>query len=115
MAGQDIEMNAFKLLADAAYLYGEATDGSQGKLSKSIITEILGAFSYKGLYIEDKSPQVGHYKMNGYKINERVITGVSIIIGGDMVYIQLAFDNAMAFFRRCIGDTWSNWRSINIT
>lgn len=32
---QDIAMNAFKVLTDVAYVYGEATDSSQGKIKKS--------------------------------------------------------------------------------
>lgn len=38
---QDIAMNAFKLLTDAAYLYGEATDSSQGKIEKDVFINIL--------------------------------------------------------------------------
>lgn len=41
MAGQDIPMNAFKLLTDAAYLYGEATDSSQGKIEKDVFINIV--------------------------------------------------------------------------
>lgn len=37
----DIEMNAFKLLADAAYIYGEAADGSQVKIKKSDLASVL--------------------------------------------------------------------------
>lgn len=32
---QDIAMNAFKVLTDVTYLYGEAADSSQGKIKKS--------------------------------------------------------------------------------
>ena len=38
---QDIAMNAFKLLTDAAYLYGEATDSSQGKIKKDVFINIV--------------------------------------------------------------------------
>lgn len=38
---QDIAMNAFKLLTNAAYLYGEATDSSQGKIEKDIFINIV--------------------------------------------------------------------------
>mgnify|MGYP003218369927 CR=1 FL=1 len=38
---QDIAMNAFKLLTDAAYLYGEATDSSQGKIEKDVFINIV--------------------------------------------------------------------------
>ena len=37
---QDIAMNAFKVLTDVTYVYGEASDKSQGKIKKS---DLLGA------------------------------------------------------------------------
>lgn len=42
----DIAMNAFKILTDVVYLYGEAADSSQGKIKKStflngILKEII--------------------------------------------------------------------------
>lgn len=44
MAGDDIAMNAFKVLTDVAYVYGEASDSSQGKIGKSdLISKLLAA------------------------------------------------------------------------
>ena len=36
MAGDDIAMNAFKVLTDVVYVYGEANDSSQGKIRRAI-------------------------------------------------------------------------------
>lgn len=38
---QDIAMNAFKVLTDVAYVYGEASDSSQGKIGKSDLMSLL--------------------------------------------------------------------------
>lgn len=43
MAGQDIEMNAFTLATDGAYIYAEATNGSQVKIKKSDLASVLAA------------------------------------------------------------------------
>lgn len=32
---QDIAMNAFQIVTDVAYIYGEKSDSSQGKIKKS--------------------------------------------------------------------------------
>lgn len=39
---QDIAMNAFKVLTDVTYVYGEASDSSQGKIKKGDLAEIMG-------------------------------------------------------------------------
>lgn len=38
----DIAMNAFKVLTDVAYVYGEASDSSQGKIKKSDLANKMG-------------------------------------------------------------------------
>lgn len=44
MAGQDIEMNAFTPATDGAYIYAEATNGSQVKIKKSDLASILKGY-----------------------------------------------------------------------
>lgn len=52
---QDIAMNAFKVLTDVAYVYGEASDSSQGKIKKSdLISLILGTIEKLGIKISTK-------------------------------------------------------------
>lgn len=49
---QDIAMNAFKVLTDVAYVYGEASDSSQGKIKKSdLLSLILGTREKFGIKI----------------------------------------------------------------
>ena len=43
---QDIAMNAFKVLTDVTYVYGEAADSSQGKIKKSdLLSSVLKRMS----------------------------------------------------------------------
>lgn len=45
---QDIAMNQFQIISDAPYVYVELADGSQGKIKKSDLADVL--FNQKGLY-----------------------------------------------------------------
>lgn len=45
---QDIAMNQFQVVTDAAYIYAEAANGSQVKIKKSDLADVL--FNQKGLY-----------------------------------------------------------------
>ena len=56
---QDIAMNAFKVLTDVAYVYGEASDSSQGKIGKSdLISKLLAASGLDKIEIISKSVDV---------------------------------------------------------
>lgn len=53
---QDIAMNAFKVLTDVTYVYGEASDSSQGKIKKSdLLSLILGTREKFGIKISTNS------------------------------------------------------------
>ena len=41
MAGDDIAMNQFQVVTDAAYIYAEAANGSQVKIKKSDFIDIV--------------------------------------------------------------------------
>lgn len=41
MAEQDIKMNQFPIVTDAAYIYAEAANGSQVKIKKSDLVELI--------------------------------------------------------------------------
>lgn len=43
MAEQDIAMNQFQIVSDAPYVYVELADGSQGKIKKSDLAEVIRA------------------------------------------------------------------------
>ena len=38
---QDIKMNQFQVVTDAPYIYVELADGSQGKIKKSDLVEVV--------------------------------------------------------------------------
>lgn len=38
---QDIAMNAFQIVTDVAYVYGEKSDSSQGKIEKNVFIDIV--------------------------------------------------------------------------
>lgn len=41
MAEQDIAMNQFQIVTDAEYIYGETANGSQGKVAKNQLENII--------------------------------------------------------------------------
>jgi hypothetical protein len=44
MAGSDIAMNAFQIVTDVAYVYGEKSDSSQGKIEKNVFIDIVKGY-----------------------------------------------------------------------
>lgn len=44
MAGSDIAMNAFQIVTDVAYVYGEKSDSSQGKIKKNVFIDIVKGY-----------------------------------------------------------------------
>lgn len=64
---QDIKMNQFQVVTDAPYIYVELADGSQGKIKKSDLVEVIrvampvatqaskGLMSNKGFFKEIQS------------------------------------------------------------
>lgn len=74
MAGQDIPMNGFPVVADANYIYVELANGSQGKIKKSdlvnIIAELINA-------IRTSSTTIGP---NGSSFRSTMTNGVYTIV-----------------------------------
>ena len=76
MAGDDIAMNAFKVLTDVAYVYGEASDSSQGKIGKSdLISKLLAASELDKIKIISKSVVVNQ------KLSLDLKNGLYFLIG----------------------------------
>lgn len=113
---QDIAMNAFKVLTDITYLYGEATDSSQGKIKRDDLFKLLPlknhgivegsldkigpGFGYNAG--EDGSNVPGMFLCVGY-------SGCRLLIKSDLSGIALKF--------KCsnFAGNWSPWRSITFT
>lgn len=127
MAKEDIPMNAFKLMADAAYIYGEASDSSQGKMKRSdflkemfqdrgviragtdfntIVTN--GIYQY---YIE-----VGEV-LNGPSLDRIVL--ICFKAGSHIVHIAVnvhpGLYRMMYRTSHSNGQSWNLWKSISIT
>lgn len=79
---QDIAMNAFKVLTDVTYVYGEASDSSQGKIGKGDLlsgvlkgmdltlagTNIIGNYDHLGSgygYYNNVNDSSGEYAPSG--------------------------------------------------
>ena len=118
MAGNDIAMNQFQVITDAAYIYGEAANGSQGKIKKSDLFSIL--FQDRGNVLDvNDATKSGTYK--GHNIKNAPITdyGMLIVFKSGIYFYQffLALNSYQLFVRRAIdsGLNWYEWKSISIT
>ena len=85
MAGDDIAMNAFKVLTDVTYVYGEASDSSQGKIGKSdLISKFLAASELDKIKIISKSVYANQ------KLSLDLKNGLYFLIGsGDFGFCDL--------------------------
>lgn len=128
MAGQDIEMNAFKIASDAPYIYVELADGSQGKIKKSDLIELVKSglgYSYLKnspvLEIADCN-SIGLYANNGlYSIGEHTLntpegarkSAILLVLSRGGYYYQEYVDviNGARYFRY-LSTSWSQWRKI---
>lgn len=122
----DIEMNAFKLLADVAYVYGEAADGSQSKIRKGDLFSSL--FQNRGNSSNpDNSIESGVYGMNtdgGITSNSPVGHGTLLVFrtqsgsaGGGSPIVQIAINyqcTSVKVRARWVND-WSVWKTITLT
>lgn len=87
MAEDDIKMNSFAQATDAAYIYAEASNGSQVKIKKSDLAKIIGKllpigndFFYEG--------SIG--------IGQVINTGINKI--GCLCYVRFGYSPAIATF-----------------
>lgn len=115
---QDIAMNAFKVLTDVMYVYGEASDSSQGKIKKS---DLLNAMFQKGSLAQNANDlvQTGIYR--GGNIENAPSNDVSAIIVFNaspyIIHFCLAMTTGRIYYRRSVnnGESWYSWLSINTT
>lgn len=113
---QDIAMNAFKVLTDVAYVYGEASDSSQGKIKKNDFLNLLPFKNY-GI-IEGSLDDIGSgfgYNANG---DGSGISGMFLCVNYSTCRLQLKSDlSGVALKFRCsnFAGNWSPWKSITFT
>lgn len=127
MAKEDIPMNAFKLMADAAYIYGEASDSSQGKMKKSDLFKevfqnrgkIQGGTDFNSI-VTDGTYQ--YYIELGEVLNgpslERLIL-VCFKSGSHISHLAINVHPGKYGIKyrtsHDSGKTWNSWKSISIT
>lgn len=123
MAGDDIAMNAFKVLTDVVYVYGEANDSSQGKIKKSDLLSEM--FQYRG----DVSENYDNFIKNGiYQIYsganitnspDGISFGTLLVFKTKLYLFQIAIEvrpgDVAVKLRTNSGPAWSAWKSVNIT
>lgn len=120
---QDIAMNAFQIVTDVAYIYGEKSDSSQGKIKKSdLLSEV---FQYRG----DVSENYDNFINNGiYQIYsganitnspDGISYGMLLVFKTKFYLFQIAMevrpDNIAVKLRTNSGPAWSEWKSVTLT
>lgn len=121
---QDIAMNQFQVVTDAAYIYAEASNGSQVKIKKS---DLLNAMFQKGTPVKDYNlnTEIGIYYIN-VSVNG-TINGPSNSISYGILFVLKGLNNYIVqiacsvtgllnvFIRTRTELAWSEWESVNIT
>ena len=138
MAGDDIKMNSFAQATDAAYIYAEAANGSQVKIKKSDLVEVIraampivtninkglmppNAIIYKGLIGENDMRDVGSSFGYSYgNMDGSSIAGPYLsleVVQGYMFQLKVDMDLKALKFRiyNKDSDYLSPWKSITFT
>ena len=84
---EDIKMNSFAQATDAAYIYAEASNGSQVKIKKSDLAKIIG-----------KLLPIGNdfFYEGSIEIGQVINTGINKI--GCLCYVRFGYSPAIATF-----------------
>lgn len=136
---QDIKMNQFQVVTDAPYIYVELADGSQGKIKKSDLVEVIraampvatqaskGLMSNKGFFqgntIEDiadynNSIGAGTYS-HTVDLGNGNPTGILFVIHGYRYssHVDIPAGNGKLAIKtiRPTGELLHDWRTIDFT
>lgn len=133
---QDIKMNQFQVVTDAPYIYVELADGSQGKIKKSDLVEVIRAampvatqgskglmsangLIYKGNLGNDNLQNVGSSfgYASGYTDGSEITGPFLSFFTDSTLQIKASYTAGSLKFRTYNSQTkeWTPWRSINIT
>lgn len=138
MAEDDVKMNSFAQATDAAYIYAESSNGSQVKIKKSDLVEVIraampivtqinkglmppNAIIYKGMLgandLKDVDSSFG-YAYGTDDGSNTVGPYLSLnVAGGYMFQLKVSVTGDSLKFRAYHKDTdtWSSWKSISFT
>ena len=138
MAEDDVKMNSFAQATDAAYIYAESSNGSQVKIKKSDLVEVIraampivtqinkglmppNAIIYKGMLGANDLKDVDSSFGYAYGTNDGSNTVgpyLSLnVAGGYMFQLKVSVTGDSLKFRTYHKDTdtWSSWKSISFT
>lgn len=136
MADDDIKMNSFAQATDAAYIYAESSNGSQVKIKKSDLVEVIRAAmpvatqASKGLMQANGFEQGKNILSEGYnnKISAGVYsstddldnmgTGILLVLRGFQYTSHLYITNSARIYIKTIrsnGEILKDWTLINNT
>lgn len=122
---QDIAMNAFQIVTDVAYVYGEKSDSNQGKIKKSNLLSEM--FQYRGEVSDnyDNFIENGIYQIysdanaNVTNAPDGISYGMLLVFKTKFYLSQIAIEvrpgNILVKLRTNSGPAWSAWKSVNIT
>lgn len=128
---QDIEMNAFASVTDAAYIYAEAADGSQVKIKKSDLIELIkSGLGYS--YLKNNPNEIiedcdiyNHFSKNGlYVVNESTqnrppesnYRAILLVLSRNGYHYQEYIEVTTGKrYYRYYTSAWSSWKSIMLT
>lgn len=120
---QDIAMNQFQIVTDVAYVYGEKSDSSQGKIKKSDLLSKM--FQYRGDVSEnyDNFIENGIYQIySGANVTNAptgIAYGMLLVFKTQFYLFQIAMDvrpsNMTVKLRTNSGPAWSEWKSVTLT
>lgn len=124
MAGSDIAMNQFQVVTDLSYVYGETSNGSQGKIKKSDL--FASVFAYKGLLSSDKD--LNAISENGIYYSVFAMNSPEGVSGLLLHYAEKDMISQILINSRTGGlytrsrvyntgnwDKWTGWKSITLT
>lgn len=117
MAGDDIAMNAFKVLTDVTYVYGEASDSSQGKIKKSDLLSSI--FQYRSpINDANIATDTGYYRINsGIQNMPYDGFGILLVFKALDYILQIYSGGSRILVRKASGDnvSWGDWKSVTLT
>ena len=123
----DIAMNQFQVVTDVAYVYGEKSDSSQGKIKKSDFFNLIPAYTkmYSASEEVDCNSLPYNSKVVCYKlVNGPVPNGYSFIVTTGyspswmaQIMSTIGGNGGIRIFVRSFynGSTWSEWKSVTLT
>ena len=134
---EKIQMNAFTPSTNGAYIYAEADNGSQVKIKKSDLVELIRADmpvaspQNKGLMPSDGFLQGKHINIDIYNnmitagayshtdnIGSGITTGVLFVICGQQYSVHIDIGNFSSVHIKTLrsnGELLKDWRSITFT